>query len=50
MKAERANVLAKMKTDIKLYGIKTSDFKGFLLTRAKLGPNDTRATAKKTIK
>ena len=28
MKAERANVLAKMKADIKLYGFKTTDFKG----------------------
>lgn len=37
MKAERANVLAKMKADIKLYGFKTSDFKGILLTRAKRG-------------
>ena len=37
MKAERATVLAKMKTDIKLYGFKTSDFKGILLTRAKRG-------------
>jgi hypothetical protein len=37
MDAERANVLAKMKADIKLYGFKTSDFKGILLTRAKRG-------------
>jgi hypothetical protein len=37
MKAERATVLAKMKADIKLYGFKTSDFKGILLTRAKRG-------------
>ena len=35
MNAERANVLAKMKADIKLYGFKTSDFKGILLTRKK---------------
>lgn len=47
MNAERANVLAKMKADIKLYGFKTTDFKGVLLTRAKRGPNGTR-TAKKT--
>ena len=47
MKAERANVLAKMKADIKLYGFKTSDFKGVLATRAKRSPNGTRA-AKKT--
>ena len=30
MLKERANVLAKMKADIKLYGFKTSDFKGVL--------------------
>ena len=46
MKAERANVLAKMKADIKLYGFKTSDFKGVLATRRKRSPNGTR-TAKK---
>ena len=45
MNAERANVLAKMKADIKLYGFKTSDFKGVLATRAKRG---TRTAAKKT--
>lgn len=43
--AERANVLAKMKADIKLYGFKTSDFKGVLATRKKRG---TGAAAKKT--
>ena len=37
MLAEREDVLAKMKADIKLYGFKTSDFKGILLTRAKRG-------------
>ena len=37
MMKERANVLAKMKADIKLYGFKTTDFKGILLTRAKRG-------------
>ncbi len=37
LEAERANVLAKMKADIKLYGFKTTDFKGVLLTRAKRG-------------
>ena len=47
MLKERANVLAKMKADIKLYGFKTSDFKGVLATRAKRSPNGTR-TAKKT--
>jgi hypothetical protein len=51
---ERANVLAKMKEDIKLYGFKTTDFKGVLVTRKKRSPNGTRAAkkvvAKKTIK
>jgi hypothetical protein len=49
MDAARANVLAKMKTDIKLYGFKTSEFKGVLATRKKRSPNGTRA-AKKTAK
>ena len=48
MLKERANVLAKMKEDIKLYGFKTSDFKGVLATRRKRSPNGTRA-AKKTV-
>ena len=47
MNAERANVLAKMKSDIKLYGFRTSDFKGILATRKKRSPNGTRSTAKK---
>ena len=46
MKAERANVLAKMKADIKLYGFKTSEFKGVLATRKKRG---TTTVAKKTV-
>ena len=54
MLKERANVLSKMKADIKLYGFKTSDFKGVLATRAKRSPNGIRAakktTAKKTTK
>jgi hypothetical protein len=54
MLKEKANVLAKMKADIKLYGFKTSDFKGVLATRAKRSPNGTRAAkkavAKKTTK
>ena len=33
MLVERANVLAKMKADIKLYGFKTTDFKGLLKSR-----------------
>ena len=48
MLKERANVLAKMKADIKLYGFKTSEFKGVLATRKKRSPNGTRTTAKKT--
>lgn len=48
MLKEKANVLAKMKADIKLYGFKTSDFKGVLATRAKRSPNGTRA-AKKVV-
>jgi hypothetical protein len=52
MKAERANVLAKMKADIKLYGFKTSEFKGVLATRKKRGTATVakKATAKKTAK
>ena len=46
MLKERANVLAKMKEDIKLFGFKTSDFKGVLATRKKRG---TGTTAKKTV-
>jgi hypothetical protein len=45
MLAERANVLTKMKADIKLYGFKTTDFKGVLATRKKRG---TGTAAKKT--
>lgn len=44
MLTEKANVLAKMKADIKLYGFKTSDFKGVLATRKKRG---TGTAAKK---
>ena len=54
MKAERANVLAKMKADIKLYGFKTTDFKGVLATRAKRGSKTgtaaKKAATKKTAK
>ena len=46
MLTEKANVLAKMKADIKLYGFKTSDFKGVLATRKKRG---TGTVAKKTV-
>ena len=45
MLKERAHVLAKIKADIKLYGFKTSDFKGILLTRAKRSPNKVKAEA-----
>jgi hypothetical protein len=45
MLKERANVLTKMKADIKLYGFKTTDFKGVLATRKKRG---TTTAAKKT--
>lgn len=48
MLTERANVLARMKADIKLYSFKTSDCKGVLASRAKRSPNGTRAPAKKT--
>jgi hypothetical protein len=52
MLAERANVLAKMKADIKLYGFKTSDFKGVLATRRKRGSKMAakKVAAKKTTK
>jgi hypothetical protein len=49
MKAERATVLAKMKADIKLYGFKTSEFKGVLATRKKRSPNGTSAATKKAV-
>ena len=49
---EKANVLAKMKADIKLYGFKTSDFKGVLATRKKRGTGTAakKVAAKKTSK
>ena len=53
MLKERANVLAKMKADIKLYGFKTSEFKGVLATRKKRAPNGSvakKTTSKKTVK
>jgi len=52
MLKERANVLAKMKADIKLYGFKTSEFKGVLATRKKRGTGITtkKTAAKKTSK
>jgi hypothetical protein len=52
MLKERANVLAKMKADIKLYGFKTTDFKGVLATRKKRGTGTTakKTATKKTVK
>ncbi len=52
MLKERANVLAKMKEDIKLFGFKTSDFKGVLATRKKRGTGTAakKTAAKKTSK
>ena len=53
MMKERANVLAKMKSDIKLYGFKTSEFKGVLATRKKRAPNGSvakKTASKKTVK
>ena len=49
MLVERDNVLAQMKKDIKLYGFKTSDFKGVLATRAKRKAV-RKTAAKKTAK
>ena len=48
MLKERANVLAKMKADIKLYNFKTSDFKGVLATRKKRGTAVKKVTTKTT--
>ena len=45
----RDDVLDKMKADIKLYGFRTTDFKGILATRKKRGPNKKTRT-KKTAK
>jgi hypothetical protein len=52
MLKERANVLAKMKADIKLYGFKTSEFKGVLATRKKrsVGTAAKKTVTKKTAK
>ena len=46
MLKERANVLAKIKEDIKLFGFKTSDFKGVLATRKKRGTTAKKVVAK----
>lgn len=50
MLKERATVLAKMKADIKLYGFKTTDFKGVLATRKKLGTAAKKEATKKGTK
>lgn len=50
MLKEKANVLAKMKADIKLYGFKTSDFKGVLATRKKRGTVAKKVASKATKK
>ena len=50
MLKERANVLAKINEDIKLFGFKTSDFKGVLATRKKRGTAVKKVATKKTVK
>ena len=50
MLVERDNVLAQIKKDIKLYGFKTSDFKGVLATRKKRGTAAKKVATKKTSK
>ncbi len=52
MLKEKANVLAKMKEDIKLYGFKTTNFKGVLATRKKRGVDTAskKTVAKKSAK
>ena len=47
---ERVTALAEMKADMKPNGFKTSDFKGSLLTRAKLGANKVNAGTKTAVK
>jgi H-NS histone family len=51
MLTERGNVLDRIKKEIKLYGFKTSDFKGVLATRKKRSTSSAKKTvAKKTTK
>jgi hypothetical protein len=61
IQTERANVLAKMKADIKLYDFKATDFKGLLKSRVtqkqvdefvakKTAANKKAAAPKKTTK
>ena len=47
MLAERDNVLARVKADIKLFGFKTGDFKGILVTRKKRGTVAKKVAVKK---
>jgi hypothetical protein len=52
MLTERGNVLDRIKKEIKLYGFKTSDFKGVLATRKKRGTGTAakKVATKKTTK
>ena len=52
MLTERGNVLDRIKKEIKLYGFKTSEFKGVLATRKKRGTGTAakKVAAKKTTK
>ena len=52
MLTERGNVLDRIKKEIKLYGFKTTDFKGVLATRKKraTGTATKKTLAKKTSK
>jgi len=52
MLTERGNVLDRIKKEIKLYGFKTSEFKGVLATRKKrkTGTATKKTAAKKTGK
>ena len=50
MLKERDNVLARVKADIKLFGFKTGDFKGILVTRKKRGTVVKKVVAKKVAK
>lgn len=47
MLKERDNVLARVKADIKLFGFKTGDFKGILVTRKKRGTVAKKVAVKK---
>ena len=47
---QRDAVLRDIKEKIKLFGFKTTDFKGVLATRRKRSPNGTRAVKKVATK